>query len=353
MTELRTPLKEYLRAELPQSDVQRLWSKIAARRGARQRTSVVRVALVAAVAGAMLALLVLWPKTPPGGPGALLTVDGKTPVTLDAAREGLARFVDGSSIELGQGAKLDVLNNDGERFIAMLRRGQAKFAVRPGGPRRWTIETGVASVEVVGTRFSISRSDQTVEVKVEHGVVLVRAERLPDGAQRLSAGDLLRIGPEPAAALAPASGAGAVESAGAPAPDDSAAAPAAAPSELDGALSRADSARARGDVEAAISELERAVRAPGDGSRRSTAAFTLGKLLLDGAGRPAQAAAAFGRCLALQPPAALAEDALARLVEARSRAGDAAGARAAAAEYERRYPAGRRLQAVREWGGAD
>jgi transmembrane sensor len=118
---------------------------------------------------------------------------------------------------------------------------------------------------------------------------------------------------------------------------------------LDDLVARADSARARGDVPGAIAALERALSGPGDTTRKATAAFTLGKLLLDGAGRPAAAARAFARCLELRPPAALAEDALARLVEARARAGDLPGARAAAEDYATHYPSGRRLEAVRAW----
>jgi outer membrane protein assembly factor BamD (BamD/ComL family) len=47
----------------------------------------------------------------------------------------------------------------------------------------------------------------------------------------------------------------------------------------------------------------------------------------------------------------LAEDALARQVEATYRAGDTARARTLATEYLARYPKGRRVHAVQRFGG--
>jgi transmembrane sensor len=79
------------------------------------------------------------------------------------------------------------------------------------------------------------------------------------------------------------------------------------------------------------------------------AAFTLGKLLLDTEGRPADAARAFARCLSLAPPQSLAEDAWFRLAEAHARSGHTADAAAAAREYRARYPAGRHVLDVARW----
>jgi transmembrane sensor len=79
------------------------------------------------------------------------------------------------------------------------------------------------------------------------------------------------------------------------------------------------------------------------------AAFSLGKLLLDTAGRPAEAARAFARCLSLSPPRSLAEDAWFRLAEAHAKSGNAAEAAAAARQYRARYPAGRHALDVARW----
>jgi transmembrane sensor len=53
----------------------------------------------------------------------------------------------------------------------------------------------------------------------------------------------------------------------------------------------------------------------------------------------------------MAPSGGLAQDALAREVEAWARAGAADRARSAATEYARLYPTGRRLAAVRDLGG--
>ena len=117
-------------------------------------------------------------------------------------------------------------------------------------------------------------------------------------------------------------------------------------------LQVADEQRRHGNLKGAIASL-RAASAEGDSSRRAIAAFTLGKLLLDGAGRPSEAAQAFRSCLRMSPPAAMAEDASARLVEAQARAGHAEAALRSARDYERRYPNGRRLADVRRWAKED
>ena len=91
----------------------------------------------------------------------------------------------------------------------MLERGTASFEVRPGGPRRWQIECGLATVEIVGTRFTCARSAGRLHIGVEHGVVLVRGERVPNRARRLAAGESLDVLDATAAAGAAAERAGA------------------------------------------------------------------------------------------------------------------------------------------------
>jgi transmembrane sensor len=78
------------------------------------------------------------------------------------------------------------------------------------------------------------------------------------------------------------------------------------------------------------------------------AAFTLGRVLLTRLGRPREAAAAFAGARARAPAGSLAEDALAREVEAWARAGELQRARARARQYLRSYPSGRRASSVRK-----
>jgi transmembrane sensor len=116
-------------------------------------------------------------------------------------------------------------------------------------------------------------------------------------------------------------------------------------------LLAADAARLSGYPAEAVPYLERVVRGHAADPRSSLASFTLGRVLLDELGRPREAADAFARARAAGGP--LAEDALAREVEAASRSGDITRSRELAREYQTRYPKGRRAKAVSRFGGLD
>ena len=116
-------------------------------------------------------------------------------------------------------------------------------------------------------------------------------------------------------------------------------------------LLAADAARLGGYPSEAVPYLERVVRAHASDPRSSLASFTLGRVLLDELGRPREAAEAFAAARKAGGP--LAEDALAREVEAASRAGDTARSGELAREYLTRYPKGRRVKAVSRFGGLD
>jgi transmembrane sensor len=292
-------------------------------------------------------------------------------------------FDDGSKVALSVETCLETLENDGHALMMLLRTGAAAFDVRPNGPRRWSIECGLATVEVVGTRFSIERAPSLVRVNVEHGIVLVRSDRLPDRVQRLTDGQSVEIGdgplippPPPAASSPQPTGADAAtygtSSVGKRSPDPPAAdwralaqsgAYAQAYVALGSAglrsvlqsgavtdlLTVADIARSSGHPAEAVAPLVRVVEEHPDDARAPLAAFTLGRLELDTLGDPARAAESFRRAIALGIPKTLLEDAYARLVEARARAGQRDAAREAAADYGRRFPGGRRAGAVARW----
>jgi transmembrane sensor len=123
-------------------------------------------------------------------------------------------------------------------------------------------------------------------------------------------------------------------------------------SDIDGLLLAADTMRLTGRPAIALSLLERAERGATD-ARAALVAFTKGRLLLTSLSRPGDAAAAFARARQIAPTASFAADALAREVEARSRSGDAAGARERAEEYVRLYPHGVAIENVRRLGGLE
>jgi transmembrane sensor len=122
-------------------------------------------------------------------------------------------------------------------------------------------------------------------------------------------------------------------------------------SDPDDLMLAADVARQAGRSERAVPFLERVVREHPNEVSAQLAGFSLGKVYLDNLGEPALAARAFAAVRAMAPGGGLAQDALAREVEAWARAGDKAQARDVATEYARLYPHGRRLAAVRDLGG--
>jgi transmembrane sensor len=392
VSRLPVPARRALRSDDDEGAIERVWRNVQRRRAenARRGPRVRWVTALAAVA-AMVAL-VFWRERqaalPAAGPLRLLG-GGEIAALVAPETVPLAvSFSDGSQVELDPGARLEPLENGPTVFSALLASGRATFDVRHGGPRRWTVECGIATVEVVGTRFTVERSPGRARVSVERGIVLVRGERVRDRVQRLELGQALEVEDVAAGGMAPAPPYPTAATipppilpVTLPAPPVSSASVAAAPAasswrklaqkgdnadayaelgsagiasasrdaSVDDLLALADVARLSGHPADAVTPLNRVVAEHAGDPRASLAAFTLGRLQLDALTHPALAAAAFEHAMALGLPQSLQEDAYARLVEARAQAGDASGARSAAEEYQRRFPAGKRLDEVRRW----
>jgi transmembrane sensor len=122
-------------------------------------------------------------------------------------------------------------------------------------------------------------------------------------------------------------------------------------SEPDDLMLAADVARQAGRPERAVAFLQRVVDEHPRELCAQLAGFSLGKIYLDSLDEPTLAARRFAAVRAMAPSGGLAQDALAREVEAWARAGASDRARSAATEYVRLYPTGRRLAAVRDLGG--
>lgn len=203
----RRGLDRHLEPALDEESVARIWKRVREREApvrAASRTRVV-VGVSAGLALAAAAVLAVWSARPHDA--ALATVEGDLVVApgaelLASDRDQTIALDDGSRVELAQAAELVVVTNDAHHFITALRRGRAHFAVEPGGPRRWEIETDLATVEVVGTEFTVTRDARGVSVTVDHGIVLVRGERVESRIRRLTAGQRLDVA-EPAANEAP------------------------------------------------------------------------------------------------------------------------------------------------------
>ncbi|MCC6872850.1 MAG: FecR domain-containing protein, partial [Sandaracinaceae bacterium] len=292
------PIEELLRPALDEAAVARLHRRLRAARERRPARKLVTGSLVLATMIAAAITVALWDGEPPreNAPGALAS----RATTLEAGTSLRVRALaldDGSRIELGQSARMEVLANDGERFVTALRAGRGRFDVRPGGPRRWSIETDLASVEVVGTAFTVDRTPSGLRVEVERGVVLVRGERVPGRVQRLTAGGRLEIAEPVATRPAPAP----IEAAPAPMPEPPRTQARPAPPSLAETLARADGERSAGRPEVAARILADALaRRPSDPSA-SLVAFSLGRLELE-LGQPDNAAAHFGAMITRRSP---------------------------------------------------
>jgi transmembrane sensor len=377
--------------------IERMWRGVAERRGKMSRvsrTSARGVLLAAASFAVMVALVLVW-RVGSREIGPLHLSSGAPVVQLSAATEAHSfAFEDGSHIDLAAGATFAVRENSGHVFNGKLRDGMATFDVRPGGPRRWTIDCDLATVEVIGTRFVIEAAKGRVSVHVERGHVRVRnAGQLSD----LLAGESVEIVAPPspsglamAPPVSPATSADppapviAAPALPSPNPTPTAARPPATsqaswqslarggdfgraydalgPSgiarvtpmaSVDELLALADVARLSGHPSDSAAPLRRIVEEHAGDARAPLAAFTLGRIELDALGHPGRAADAFSRALDLGLPAGLAEDGYARLVEARVKAGDRAGAEAAFAAYRRAFPRGTRSTTMRRWLGGD
>lgn len=381
MSRLPDPLLPGLEEPTTEGQISRVWGHIDARRGRRRSKTGFYVGgglLVAAAAALLVAVLPL-----PSEPSALLRSDGAAVATVSvppsAEAPELLSLDDGSEVTVEPGAELSPGPNGADHFHLVLARGRARFSVEPEGPRRWTIDSGLATIEVVGTVFSIDRGESRVLVHVERGVVLVRGEAVPGGVQRLTAGDSLTVEGPPLerGVLAAAPGGAADPLATDIVLEEPPAEPVAETSgrrarptrahdrgahdrgahedtadepdcQAEVLLAEADRARRDGHRGEALALLERASRASSD-SHGALAAFTRARMLLDELDRPVDARVDFERALAIGLSPRLAETARYRLVECHARGGDRARASASARRYLARHPEGAHADGARRW----
>ncbi len=281
---------------------------------------------------------------------------------------------DGSLITpLTSSTSLRTLELKREQVGFEVMQGAARFRVAPQRGRTFRVRTADVVVEVVGTEFTVERLAQGTRVAVERGKVRVSFR----GETTLLDAPTVRV--FESATRSEDRTAAAPSNQQEPAPDSSARS-AAQPAEsswrelahegnFDKAfrsLSRsgrsavrdepgdlmlsADVARLSGHPREAVVPLQAIVSRHGADPRAPLAAFTLGRVLLEELGRPHEAALAFARARASQPSGPLSEDALAREVEAWSRAGDPSRAGEKAKLYVKLYPQGSKIRSVRRLG---
>ena len=350
-----------------------------------------RAVRAAAIGLAPLAVLAALAWAALGGPLAPTPRSIASSPGLDAAST--LHFVDGSrATPLGQDCHLVATEVSSTTIHVRLDSGGARFDVTQHPERLFQVDAGEVAVLVLGTAFSVHRQDQGAEVIVTRGRVRVAwrdqavvleagedgifppspsppppppaprepqraeaqtkppsepvAEPRPRPRAQTSTGPIKRS--PPAADWRELADQGRFDQA-----FDAleAARFSAAGAPMTEAMLAADVMRLSGHPGRAADLLRQTIGAHPADPLASVATFTLGRVLMHQLGRPGEAALAFARARRLAPSGALAEDALAREVEALARAGAAAEAERRARQYLERYPDGRRRRAVRRFGG--
>ncbi len=356
-------------------DLQRLvrvdWSATRAHRtelglGVRRRRKVTRNAVLAAAAVGAFALAV-WPSqdepiaSPPEPIAAIAATrppDAATPSPVlvapsppPAAIRQLRFSAGATATPMADDAALRVVGESPEQIVVALDAGAARFDITPtpGQPFRMVAPRprhDDIAIDVVGARaqFAVVREAHRVHIEVYDGLLSVTSR---DGVRELGSGATYDV-PTRSTADVVAKKRDLVVPQKDPPPV--AVQPAPPIDMLDELLLAADSARQGGHHEEAVELLRRGLRDHAGDARAPLAAFTLGRVLLQ-LKRPAEAVEAFATADRLAPNGPMAQDAVARQIEAMAAAGKPAEARALAEAYVTRFPDGRRLADVRVWGG--
>ncbi|MEM9860281.1 MAG: FecR domain-containing protein [Myxococcota bacterium] len=357
-------------AELDPDEIEVSWSDERAERNrqavheaiALHRRRRQAAAVVVPVAAAAVLAFLLWPRTDGGEPPSVRSTlsfeDGSWARTVGA--ESLAR----------------IAHDEPTRSELRLERGDVEVDVVRNEQRVFEVVAGEVRVRVLGTRFFVERSGERVRVRVIRGHVRVSWS---SGRRELMAGDSGLFPPveseqgrtgareETETQVEPVQVEPSVqneaESASRPsgawrtraARNDFSGAYRALRSEgfdtvrntAEDLMLAADVARLSGHPGQAVAPLRRILSRHRRDARAPLAAFTLGRVLAEDLGRPAQAAREFRRARSLAPSGPLYGDAMIREAEARVAAGQRDEAQALAEGYLERFPRGRHAARAR------
>lgn len=371
LDEKPVPLSSYLEPRLTAERLERNREAVARRLG---RGSASRVIWgVGAVAAFAAVALWLW------SPGKPLTdgLSSDAPLAWEATPGAvLAAEAHALNATLGDGTRLDLdvqttlasLPPEPNRVDLELRGGRASFDVAHNPQRQFRVHAGAVTVVVLGTRFSVTRSDGVVQVNVERGKVAVESE---GEVTQLIPGQSWQ-GKETHAAAAPsaqtAPSAGALEApvaTSSEADEDSAAGhhssnAAVKPNGSGVSASEAESssspakelfdasreARRVGNSRQAAQILQQLVSQHPKDPRAGLAAFELGRIRADVLGDTSGAIQAFEQALRLSPNGGFRQDALARLAQAYDRVGRSKDCQATRKRYLDTYGEGVHAQRV-------
>ena len=338
----------YVPVDASDARLARVWGAVSERleqrvKPARRWVWVTAGAVALAAAGAGAFVLVSSERGPSPWEGAAFETE-HAPLTVALA--------DGSTMRLDSSSRVEVAGSAERGVHLSLKRGRIECKVTHRRAPSFVVTADGVEVRVVGTRFSVESVREgdasRVEVRVDEGAVEVRSSGRPGEVQRVEAGrtwsQVTRTDPvakapaEPEPEPAPVAPSAEVAPPSAPAPDEPSAKPATETART--LLEEANEYRRAGRVADAARAYETLLaRHPKDG-RAGLAAFELGRLRMDRLGDFAGAIQALERAMTLAPGSGFREDAMARLVTAYARSGNAARCSRARDAYLKRYPEG-------------
>lgn len=258
-------------------------------------------------------------------------------VATQAPRDERWQLRDGSRILIETpDTRITKQRESSNEVVFELASGAAEFDVARRPERAFRVLAGAVRVEVIGTKFRVERRAERSEVSVQRGRVRVAwgtsSQELSAGQSGVFPPDEARVEPTSTAAMSVA-------------PTSAPPIPAAPSAEA--LFAAADRARSEGHSAEAVKALRQLTQRFPHDARAPLAAFTLGRLLLESLHQPAEAARVFAQARALSGGnGALAEDALAREVEAWRAAGNSGEAAKRAEQYRTLYPHSARLKQV-------
>lgn len=126
------------------------------------------------------------------GRGPDLLLDLRADLATGTAEVRTVKLEDGTQVSLGPQTAVDIAFSGGERRVLLLR-GEAFFAVAANDRRPFVVETGTVEARDIGTAFNVRLGSGVTEVSVQDGLVDVRTKPPGQPADRLQAGDSLRI----------------------------------------------------------------------------------------------------------------------------------------------------------------
>jgi transmembrane sensor len=133
----------------------------------------------AAVLVAALTFAIVRPGSSPPEPAVVTVATTTHAQDLALPRDGVLRVEPGS--------RVDVRVSDETGAIVRLLDGEVSLHVRAGHGMRWIVDVDDYSVEALGTRYRVRRTDAAPAVHVDEGVVRLIGPGLPAEGMRISA----------------------------------------------------------------------------------------------------------------------------------------------------------------------